>query len=149
MTFNPSFRKSAGSLEIDAQKLKEKMDRGEDVFILDVRTPEEYEAWRLSYDKHSKTPLIPVDRLFGSQKTIADQIPKDKEIVTLCAHGNRSMMAAQLLSQMGYNVKSIRGGMAAWNQVYDVATVAEAPEKQVRVWQLRRVSKGCLSYVIA
>jgi glyoxylase-like metal-dependent hydrolase (beta-lactamase superfamily II)/rhodanese-related sulfurtransferase len=149
MTFNPSFRKGAGSLEIDAQKLKEKMDKGDDVFILDVRTPEEYEAWRLSYDKHSKTPLIPVDRLFGSQKTIADQIPKDKEIVTLCAHGNRSMMAAQLLSQMGYNVKSIRGGMAAWNQVYDVATVAEAPEKQIRVWQLRRVSKGCLSYVVA
>ena len=149
MTFNPSFRKAAGSLEIDAQMLKEKMDKGEDVFILDVRTPEEYEAWRLSYDKHAKTPLIPVDRLFGSQKTITDQIPKDKEIVTLCAHGNRSMMAAQLLSQMGYNVKSIRGGMAAWNQVYDVAIVADAPESHIRIWQLRRISKGCLSYVVA
>ncbi|HKU48335.1 MAG TPA: MBL fold metallo-hydrolase [Nitrososphaera sp.] len=149
MTFNPNFRRGSNSLEIDAQKLKEKMDKGEDVFILDVRTPEEYEAWRLSYDKHTKTPLIPVDRLFGSQKAIADQIPKDKEIITLCAHGNRSMMAAQMLSQMGYNVKSVRGGMAAWNQVYDVAQVATAPESQVRVWQLRRISKGCLSYVIA
>ncbi|HEV8386863.1 MAG TPA: MBL fold metallo-hydrolase [Nitrososphaera sp.] len=147
MTLNPNFKR--GSLEIDAQKLKEKMDRGEDVFILDVRTPEEYEAWRLSYDKHAKTPLIPVDRLFGAQKAIADQIPKDKEIITLCSHGNRSMMAAQLLSQMGYNAKSVRGGMAAWNQVYDVASVADMPESHVRVWQLRRISKGCLSYVIA
>ena len=146
MTFN-AFRKGSGALEIDAQKLKEKMDSGEDVFILDVRTPEEYEAWRLSYDKHAKTPLIPVDKLFGSQKMIADQIPKDKEIITLCAHGNRSMMAAQLLSQMGYNVKSVRGGMAAWNQVYDLATAADAAG--ARIWQLRRVSKGCISYVIA
>lgn len=147
MTLNPNFRKA--SLEIDAQKLKEKMDKGEDVFILDVRTPEEYEAWRLSYDKHAKTPLIPVDRLFGAQQAIATQIPKDKEIITLCAHGNRSMMAAQLLSQMGYNAKSVRGGMAAWNQVYDVATVADLPESHLRIWQLRRISKGCLSYVIA
>jgi glyoxylase-like metal-dependent hydrolase (beta-lactamase superfamily II) len=50
---------------------------------------------------------------------------------------------------MGYNVKSVRGGMAAWNQVYDVAPVAEIPEAKVRIWQLRRVSKGCISYVIA
>ena len=146
MTFNPSSKR--GSLEIDADKLKEKMDKGEDIFVLDVQTPEEYEAWRMSYDKHANTPLIPVDKLFGAQKTIADQIPKDKEIITLFTHGNRSMMAAQLLSQMGYNAKSVRGGMAAWNQVYDVAKVVDAIESRVRVWQLRRISKGCLSYVI-
>lgn len=145
-----SFGLRNSSLEIDAAKLKEKLDSGEDVFILDVRTPEEYEAWRLSYDKHDKTPLIPVDRLFASQKMIAEQIPKDKEIITLCAHGNRSMMAAQMLSRMGYKVKSVRGGMVAWNQVYDAAEVPlPNTDKQVRVWQLRRVSKGCISYVIA
>jgi glyoxylase-like metal-dependent hydrolase (beta-lactamase superfamily II) len=63
-------------------------------------------------------------------------------------------MAAQMLSKLGYNVKSIKGGMAAWNQVYDVAEVplpsaVSQKHKQVRVWQLRRVSKGCMSYVIA
>lgn len=141
-------------LEIEASKLKEKLDKGEDVFILDVRTPEEYEAWRLSYDKYQKTPLIPVDKLFTSQKLIAEQIPKDKEIVTLCSHGNRSMMAAQMLSRMGYKVKSIKGGMAAWNQVYDIVEVplpktAGPDQKSVRVWQLRRVSKGCMAYVVA
>ena len=107
MTFNPSFKR--GSLEIDADKLKEKMDKGEDIFVLDVRNPEEYEAWRMSYDKHANTPLIPVDKLFGAQKTIADQIPKDKEIITLCADGNRSMIAAQLLSQNGVQCKKRKG----------------------------------------
>jgi len=130
------------------------LDKGEDVFILDVRTQEEHEAWRLSYGKYQKTPVIPIDKLVSSRNLVAEQIPKDKEIVTLCAHGQRSQMAAQMLSKMGYKVKSIKGGMAAWNQVYDVAEVplrniAAQEQKRVRIWQLRRVSKGCMSYVIA
>jgi glyoxylase-like metal-dependent hydrolase (beta-lactamase superfamily II)/rhodanese-related sulfurtransferase len=138
------------SLQIAAEKLKEKLDRGEDVFILDVRTPTEHAAWKLSYDKYGDTPVIPVDKLSGSPNQIAEQIPKDKEIVTLCAHGMRSQIAAQMLSKMGYNVKSIKGGMAAWNQVYDVAEVPLSnAANDVRVWQLRRVSKGCMAYVIA
>lgn len=138
------------SLQIDAEKLKEKLDRGEDVFILDVRSPAEHAAWKLSYDKYVENPVIPVDKLSGSPNQIAEQIPKDKEIVTLCAHGMRSQMAAQMLSKMGYNVKSIKGGMAAWNQVYDVAKVPLSnAASDVRVWQLRRVSKGCMAYVIA
>jgi rhodanese-related sulfurtransferase len=41
---NVSFGFRNSSLEIDAVKLKEKLDKGEDVFILDVRTSEEYEV---------------------------------------------------------------------------------------------------------
>ncbi len=143
--------KVGSSLEIEASKLKEKLDKGEDVFILDVRTSEEHEAWQLSYDKYQKTSVIPIDTLVGSQNSITKQIPKNKEIVTLCAHGHRSQMAAQMLHNLGYNVKSIKGGMAAWNQVYDFAEVPipSSARRQVRIWQIRRVSKGCIAYVIA
>ena len=141
-------------LEIEPAKLKEKLDKGEDVFILDVRSPEEHEAWILSYDKYQETPVIPMDKLVNSQNQVDEQIPKDKEIVTFCAHGHRSQMAAQMLSKKGYKVKSIKGGMAAWNQVYDVAEVplhsaTGQDQKKLRIWQLRRVSKGCMAYVIA
>ena len=146
----------ANPLEIDVTKLKEKLDKGEDIFILDVRAPEEHNAWKFSYDRYQKTPVIPIDRLASSQNIVSEQIPKDKEIVTVCAHGHRSQMAAQMLSKMGYKVKNIKGGMAAWNQVYDVArlpksniTTATHNQEQVAVWQLRRVSKGCMGYVIA
>ena len=149
MRFGLSGPDRNNSLEIDASQLKEKLDMHEDVYILDVRTQEEYDAWRLSYDSHEKTPLLPVDRLFADQKSISTQIPKDKQIITLCAHGNRSMMAAQLLSSMGYDVKSVRGGMAAWNQVYDIAQVPIAKARSAKIWQIRRISKGCLGYVIA
>ena len=142
-------QKKEGKREIEPSRVKEKVDKGEDVYILDVRTPEEYESWRISYDKHQNPPLIPIDKFFNSPSEVAKQIPKDKEIVTVCAHGNRSAMAASLLSQMGYNVKSMAGGMAGWNTVYDIAPVPLAKDSPVRIWQVRRVSKGCVGYVIA
>jgi glyoxylase-like metal-dependent hydrolase (beta-lactamase superfamily II) len=143
-------QEKSNPLEIEPESLKEKLDNGQDVFILDVRNPEEHDAWKLSYDKYVETPVIPMEKLSGSPNQMTKQIPKDKEIVTLCAHGMRSQAAAQMLYKMGYNVKSIKGGMAAWNQVYDVAEVplGNTPN-HLRIWQLRRVSKGCMAYVIA
>jgi glyoxylase-like metal-dependent hydrolase (beta-lactamase superfamily II)/rhodanese-related sulfurtransferase len=135
-------------LEIEPNDLKERLDSGEDIYILDVRTPEEYQAWRISYDRYQNPPLIPVDQLFSPQTKVPEQIPKHKEIVIVCAHGNRSMMAAKLLSRLGYNVKSVRGGMSGWNAVYDIAEIRTKSDA-IRIWQIRRVSKGCIGYLVA
>ncbi len=137
------------SNEIDPTELKKKIDNNENIFILDVRTPQEYESWKISYDKHENPKLIPVDRLFMNDSSLLKEIPKDKEIVTVCAHGNRSLMAARLLNQLGYNVKSVRGGMAGWNKVYGVAEIPVPKEALFRIWQIRRISKGCMGYVIS
>jgi rhodanese-related sulfurtransferase len=88
------FNSRGMGLEIEPDALKERLDSREDIYILDVRTPEEYQAWRISYDRHQNPALIPVDQLFGPQNKALERIPKHKEIVTVCAHGNRSMMAA-------------------------------------------------------
>lgn len=90
-----------GKQEIEPEDLKKKIDNDENIFLLDVRTPQEYEAWRISYDKHVNPKLIPVDRLFMSDPILLKEIPKDKEIVTVCAHGNRSLIAANILNQLG------------------------------------------------
>jgi len=134
-------------LEIEPATLKQKIDRGEDIFILDVRTPEEYEAWKISYDKHKDLSLIPIDQL-SSQQAL-NQIPRDKEIVTVCSHGYRSMMAAEFLTELGYNVRSVKGGMSGWNKVYDVVAIPVRSNLSIKIWQVRRVSKGCMGYVIA
>ena len=99
--------KTGNSQEIAPNELKKKIDNHEDIFILDVRTTQEYEFWKLSYDNHQNPKLIPVDRLFLNDSNLLKEIPKDKEIVTVCSHGNRSMMAARLLNQLGYNVRSV------------------------------------------
>ena len=80
-------------MEIEAGELKQKIDRGDDVYILDVRTPQEYTTWKISYNKYRDPPLIPIDQLFSSTEMALKHVPKDKEIITVCAHGNRSMMA--------------------------------------------------------
>ncbi|HEY7227367.1 MAG TPA: rhodanese-like domain-containing protein [Nitrososphaeraceae archaeon] len=142
-------QKTENRQEIEPTELKKKIDNHEDIFILDVRTPQEYESWKLSYDSHQDPKLIPVDRLFQNDSNLLKEIPKDKEIVTVCSHGNRSMMAARLLNQLGYNVKSVRGGMAGWNKVFDVAEVEVPKEAPFRIWQVRRISKGCMGYIVS
>ena len=138
-----------GNQEIDPEELKKKIDNNEDIFLLDVRTPQEYKAWRISYENHNNPKLIPVDRLFMKDPALLEEIPKDKEIVTVCAHGNRSMIAAKILTQLGYSVKSVKGGMAGWNKVYDVAEIPVPKEAPFKIWQIRRISKGCIGYIIS
>jgi glyoxylase-like metal-dependent hydrolase (beta-lactamase superfamily II)/rhodanese-related sulfurtransferase len=135
--------------EIEPNELKKKIDSNDDIFILDVRTPQEYETWKLSYDKHDTPRLIPVDSLMTYHSDLLAEIPKDKEIITICAHGNRSMIAANMLSKLGYNVKSLSGGMAGWNKVYDVAEVPVPDDAPFRIWQVRRISKGCIGYIVS
>lgn len=139
--------KNDTNLQIKPAELKKKIDSGEDVFILDVRNPEEHESWKVSYDRYRDTPVIPIDAL--SSPEALKQIPKDKQVVTFCGHGNRSMSAAKMLSEKGYDVKTIEGGLDGWNSVYDIASITDANSSSVNIWQIRRVSKGCMSYMIA
>lgn len=144
MTFKHS---RYNTLEIEPSDLKTKMDSGENLYILDVRTPEEYETWKISYDKHQEPSLLPLDQL-ASKEQIRN-IPKDREVITVCSHGMRSKMAAEYLSELGYNAKSIRGGMVAWNKINDLALIPCHTDPNLKIWQIRRISKGCMTYLIS
>jgi glyoxylase-like metal-dependent hydrolase (beta-lactamase superfamily II)/rhodanese-related sulfurtransferase len=144
LTFKRSYY---NTLEIEPSDLKNKMDSGEKLYILDVRTPEEYKAWKISYDKHLEPSLLPLDKL-ASKEQIRN-IPKDREVITVCSHGMRSKMAAEYLSQLGYNAKSIRGGMVAWNKINDLALIPCQIDSNLKIRQIRRISKGCMTYLIS
>ena len=135
------------SLVIKPTELKRKMDKGDDIFILDVRSRQEHDLWTISYDNYPDSLVIPVDTLasFESLK----QIPKNKEVITFCTHGQRSSMAARTLASLGYNVRTVEGGMVGWSRLYDVAEVNLDSNITLKIWQVRRISKGCMSYVIA
>lgn len=94
---------------ITAQELKEKIDSKEDVFLLDVRNPDEYEQSRLGMGE----TLIPL----GMLRRRLNELPEDKnrEIVTYCKISLRGYEAAVLLRAHGYaRVKVLEGGLAAW-----------------------------------
>jgi glyoxylase-like metal-dependent hydrolase (beta-lactamase superfamily II)/rhodanese-related sulfurtransferase len=137
--------KNNNNPQLKPTELKKKIDSGEDIFILDVRNPEEHDSWKVSYDRYLDTPVIPMGDL--SSPEILGQIPKDKQVVTFCVHGNRSMSAAKILAEKGYDARSIEGGLDGWNSVYDLAHITMDPP--LDIWQIRRVSKGCMSYLIA
>ncbi len=94
---------------ISAVELKDKMDQGEQPFLLDVRGEDEYKVMRLGIGE----TLIPLGKL----RTSLDLLPQDKktEIVTYCKISLRGYEAASFLNSLGYeNVKVLEGGIIAW-----------------------------------
>lgn len=90
-------------------QLKEKLDRGESPFLLDVRTPDEFDTMRIGIGE----TLIPLGDL---RRRLAD-LPRDREreIVCYCKISLRGYEAAILLQAAGWkNVKVLEGGVMAW-----------------------------------
>src|SRR5581483_3584724 len=76
--------------------------------LLDVREPYEHSAGMA-------TGAIALPRAQVAQRISQVVVDRQTEILTICAHGQRSLMAAQVLQQLGYaNVASVTGGTARW-----------------------------------
>ncbi len=96
---------------ISAEELYELLEtENEPPLLVDVRTPQEY------YRSHIKnTKLIPLGELLKYTNIIEDY--KDKEIITICHSGSRSMMSAQILAQAGFkDIRNLTGGMMFWHK---------------------------------
>ena len=91
---------------VSPKKAKELMGSENDVFLLDVRTKEEYN------ESHIKTAhLIPVQEL---EQNI-DRIPKDRNVVVYCASGKRSARACGILKNKRLKaIYDIEGGIHRW-----------------------------------
>ncbi len=94
------------SQEITVLELKARRDRGEDLFVLDVREPHEYEINRIP-----GSTLIPL----GELPERFTELDANREIVAQCKSGMRSARAASFLREHGFkNVKNLKGGILAW-----------------------------------
>ncbi|NKN32102.1 FAD-dependent oxidoreductase [Marichromatium bheemlicum] len=94
---------------LSAAELKQRVDSGAECFIIDTRTPQEYEEERLGIGEH----LIPV----GALRSRLDELPADKsqEIILYCKVSMRGYEAAAALKANGWtNVKVLEGGILAW-----------------------------------
>jgi molybdopterin/thiamine biosynthesis adenylyltransferase/rhodanese-related sulfurtransferase len=101
-----------GIPQISVEALKRKLDAKEDIFVLDVREPHEYQIVNLG------APLIPVGELANRVGELAAQ--KDHEIVVHCKSGARSQKAAVILKNAGFtNVANLTGGILAWADKVD------------------------------
>jgi adenylyltransferase/sulfurtransferase len=93
-------------MEITVEELKGRLDRQEDVFILDVRNPEEFQICRIP-----GSTLLPLPQL-GQRH---GELDPNREIIVHCKSGVRSAKAQQFLRQQGFHdVKNLKGGILAW-----------------------------------
>src|SRR5271156_4953897 len=96
--------------EISVEDLKKKLDNKEDIFILDVREPHEYQICNLN------GYLIPLGDL---PKRVAE-LDSSREIVAHCKMGGRSAKAVAFLQQSGFTkVHNLTGGITAWAERID------------------------------
>ncbi len=88
--------------------VKEKMDRGEDFILLDVRSPKEYEALRID---HPAVTLLPLGKL----REECRKLPKEKEIIAFCQVSLRGYEAQRILEDQGFTRAAFMdGGVLAW-----------------------------------
>lgn len=99
-------------VDVSVQKGKEMIDNGE-VFLLDVRTQEEYNESHIS-----GSTLIPVLEL----EARLNEIPRNNKILVYCRSGKRSVTASETLEKNGYTqIFNMQGGITEWkNAGYDV-----------------------------
>jgi len=92
--------------EIDVSELKNRLDAGEDLVLLDIRSAAEVQQGVLPKSEHLPMHLIPLKM---------QELPKDRDVILYCRSGARSYHACAFLEQQGVNnVYNLRGGIIDW-----------------------------------
>ena len=96
----------AGAQDISSREAKALLEKNRNIFLLDVRTPQENSQARLP-----GSVLIPINELEGRIK----EVPGNKTILVYCAVGSRSKPVAEYLSKNGYkDVYNMTDGIVGW-----------------------------------
>ncbi len=103
--FDLFFGKPAPTL--NALELNEKLKNGNRPLVIDVRQPDEYRSGHIAGAK-----MIPLGELGRRMK----ELPQNREIVCVCASGNRSSSATRTLVGAGFNAVNMKGGMLSWRR---------------------------------
>ena len=111
-TVSEDAQKAAAGSTITATELKDMLDHGEDIFLIDVREPNEYEIVSIP-----GAVLIPKGEFLSG--AALERLPQDKRIVLHCKSGQRSAEALAVVKNAGFSdAVHVGGGVLAWiNQV--------------------------------
>ncbi|MDH4161118.1 MAG: MBL fold metallo-hydrolase [Nitrospirota bacterium] len=132
------------SVTVTSQEFKKKLDAGEIRFIFDLRNREDFSGWRIEGRTEVEALNIPQEEFVGEEDSHLAKFPKDRQIVTICAHGDSSKYTAELLRAKGYDAITLQGGMDAWSDFYETHTVSDRPA----IYQIYRSARGCITHVI-
>lgn len=134
--------------ETTTKEITHKVINKEELFILDVRTEDAFEDWKIEGENFTYLN-IPYFDLIDGVEGIKDQLPKDKDILVVCAKEGSSVMVAEMLAEeeVGKTVSYLRGGMKAWSEHLEPIKVSDLKDGG-ELYQFVRIGKGCLSYMV-
>ena len=124
---------------------KELIESKEPILILDIRKADDFNEWNI---KGSKNIDVYEDLRNENIDTVKDKfkdLPKDKNIITVCNAGITAKKASTVLESLGYKTIVLENGMKGWSSVLQSVNILEG---KLTVKQIIRPGKGCLSYLI-
>ncbi|CAH2462170.1 MULTISPECIES: MBL fold metallo-hydrolase [Bacillus] len=131
---------------LQAKDIAEKVLFGE-LFILDVRNETDYEEWKIE-GKQISSINKPYFDLLDVVEHIVNELPREKEILVVCAkEGSSQFVAEQLLDEGFNNIYYLAGGMKAWSEYVKPVKVGDV-QGGGSIYQFNRLGKGCLSYMV-
>src|SRR5688572_17996566 len=97
---------------ITAEEVKERLDKGEKLNLVDVREPHEHAEFNIG------GVLFPLGKIQAMEVDELEDL-KNEEVIVYCRSGNRSGQAAMILDTMGFtNTKNLTGGMLKWQEKF-------------------------------
>jgi glyoxylase-like metal-dependent hydrolase (beta-lactamase superfamily II)/rhodanese-related sulfurtransferase len=139
------------SVEVDSiapESLKDRIDDGEDVTLLDTRMESEYEKWRIDGET-VESINIPYFEFLDDEidEDVLARVPDDREVTVVCAKGGSSEYVAGELAERGSDVNHLEDGMNGWAGIYEAVEV-EHYDGAGTLLQYQRPSSGCLGYLL-
>ena len=130
---------------IDAESLRDLLNRGQPITVLDIRRSDERAEWVIPGSVH--VDAYDALRTGDPSALVNVDLPREAPVVTVCGAGKTSAIAAEQLRARGFQALSLAGGMKAWSLAWNTAEVS-VPGTKARIIQVRRTGKGCLSYLV-
>lgn len=130
---------------VTAGDIFDKIMNEENFFLLDVRNESEFNDWKIE-SQNIEYLNIPYFELIDGLDPIMDKIPRDEEVIVVCAKEGSSKMIAEMLEEEGISSSYLKGGMKSWSEYLYQTKVYE--DENVKVYEFIRVGKGCLSYMV-
>lgn len=137
----------SGVPTVTADALRARIERGEDVFVVDARNVDDYEEWRIDGPTVDSVNIPYFTFLDDDLPRGVDALPDDRRLTVVCAKGGASELVVEKLAAAGYDAEHLDGGMTEWARVYEANDVDTDGDVLVR--QYHRPSSGCLAYLVA
>jgi glyoxylase-like metal-dependent hydrolase (beta-lactamase superfamily II) len=133
---------------VDPETLRDRIDDGGDVFLLDARMTSEYEEWHIEGET-VESVNVPYFEFLDEEVDdgVLEQVPADRTVTVVCAKGGASEYVAGRLVERGYDVEHLAEGMNGWATIYDAVEVT-GYQGRGTLLQYQRPSSGCLGYLL-